>query len=256
MNFEVGDKVRVRKWKDLLDEFGLKYGDSPEPSNLNIYKGFNESMQSLCGTVVTIQSIENDYYRLKESFYMWTDDMLEDLTSKDIKTGCAVSLDDAPSNKPFSIAGIKMCKLHKEGHGWLCVYAESVFEDAYETGQNYAKSTIHRRLIEEVLPVLVEKIGDENLLEFTLDLQHHSDRNKFLDIRTKIGIPTYKMHCEYNSMRRFSGVRKNKAVYATAYSSDDVLCNDGTGVNYCSIRHIRNVVPIVCLADSLEVIYE
>lgn len=254
MNFKVGDRVRVRTWESLYAEFG-----DPDSSNhLKIRKGFNDEMRNLCGTVVTISYVYEDSYSIKEAGWIWTDDMLMDCVVEEEekpKVKRIMRLSEIPDGRKFDVAGIKMFKLQRKSAGWMCVYANPVFESAYETSQNYAKSTIHRRLTEEVLPVLVEKIGDDNLLEFTLDLRHENDRNKYLDIQTKIGIIPYHTFCDYKG----SGLAASKRsgfMFATGYRDESVLYYGMFGADTCSINTEKNIIPIVCLADDLEVTYE
>lgn len=74
MKFKVGDKVRVRSWESMKKEFGVDdYG--------NIFLGgvrfFCNGMESLCGTVHTIDTIDGSGYRFKTHGYWLTDEMLE-----------------------------------------------------------------------------------------------------------------------------------------------------------------------------------
>lgn len=65
MKFKVGDKVRVRE--DL--EINKMYGNY----------GFIKEMAHLKGEIVTIEEILKSGYRIKEEYYMWTDEMLEEV---------------------------------------------------------------------------------------------------------------------------------------------------------------------------------
>lgn len=253
MRFNVGDEVRVRTWESLYEEFG-----SPISSNsLNIRKGFNSDMRKLCGTVVTIQRVHIDgsYYEIEEDDWHWTDDMLESCVVDEVKVKQVVSLSQVVEGKAFSIAGIKMYKMYSKGSGYMCIFADPVFTEAYETSQNYAKSTIHRRLTQEVLPNLVEKIGEDNVLEFTLDLRHENDMNKYLDIQTKIGIMPYKEFRNYSG-RALCEAKRHGFMFCTAYNYDNVLHFGIFGVDTCSIHTAKNIIPIVCLSGNLEVTYE
>ena len=65
MKFKVGDKVRVRE--DLEND--KIYGN---------YE-FIKEMAHLKGEIVTIEEILKSCYRIKEDYYMWTDEMLEEV---------------------------------------------------------------------------------------------------------------------------------------------------------------------------------
>jgi hypothetical protein len=145
--------------------------------------------------------------------------------------------------------------MYREGAGYMCIFAEPVFTESYETSQNYAKSLIHKRLTQEVLPKLVEKIGEDNLLEFTLDLKHNDDMNKYLDIQTKIGIMPYKAFFNYSG-RALREARNHGFMLCTGANDTKVIYCGRYGADTCSIHAEKNIIPIVCLSENLEVTYE
>lgn len=63
MKYKVGDKVKVRS--DLVS--GELYGA--------LYA--RDEMCRLCGEIATIETVYNEYYRIVESGYCWTEEMLE-----------------------------------------------------------------------------------------------------------------------------------------------------------------------------------
>ena len=78
LKYKVGDKVRVKSWERLIEEYGLKEDDGGEYILIgNI--DFNEDMKDFCGKVVTIDSIEGDTYTIAEDdwCWAWTDEMFE-----------------------------------------------------------------------------------------------------------------------------------------------------------------------------------
>lgn len=68
MKFKVGDKVRVRE--DL--EINKMYGT---------YELIKE-MAHLKGEIVTIKEVLKSGYRIEEEYYMWTDEMLEEVKAE------------------------------------------------------------------------------------------------------------------------------------------------------------------------------
>lgn len=74
MKFKVGDKVRVRE--DL--EINKMHGN---------YE-FIKEMAHLKGEIVTIKEVLKSGYRIEEEYYMWTDEMLEEVKENkmDFKT--------------------------------------------------------------------------------------------------------------------------------------------------------------------------
>lgn len=77
MKYNVGDKVRVRQWDDMVKEYGL-LGDAK--SDICI-PGFTNGMKKFCGSVVTISNIifNDSGYLIKEDNqnWYWIDKMLE-----------------------------------------------------------------------------------------------------------------------------------------------------------------------------------
>lgn len=88
MRYKVGDKVRVRQWDDMVEEFG-----TDEAGRINQKTGcrFTEEMKNFCGGVYEICYVLERAYLLKDEYghtYYWyfTDDMLEDVVSPLLKT--------------------------------------------------------------------------------------------------------------------------------------------------------------------------
>lgn len=82
MKYKVGDKVKIRKWDDMVSEFDLDArGDIELPGIF-----FTNEMKKFCGKIVTIQERKVDldgevYYEILEDTeheYDFSDDMFED----------------------------------------------------------------------------------------------------------------------------------------------------------------------------------
>ena len=76
--FKVGDKVRVRSWDSMEQEYGIN-----DWGNIDVKCGFTPEMKRFCGKVVTIKSIcaSGKTYRIKEdneAFY-WSDGMFKSI---------------------------------------------------------------------------------------------------------------------------------------------------------------------------------
>lgn len=78
MKYKVGDKVRVRQWDDMVEEFGESAGSIDTPAC-----SFEEDMRLYCGTIVTIKEVKDDesYYIIEEDNedWFWTDEMFENM---------------------------------------------------------------------------------------------------------------------------------------------------------------------------------
>lgn len=54
--FKIGDRLRVREWDDMANEFGQnEYSDT-------IFNGFTDSMRHLCGKEFTVRKIYHGRY--------------------------------------------------------------------------------------------------------------------------------------------------------------------------------------------------
>ena len=94
MKYKVGDKVKIKTWEDMEKEYGLNsYGSIKIYNNSHdIIIGFNNIMEELVkdlNRIITIKTVSNDHYRIKESNYKekkigysWSDDMIECLASE------------------------------------------------------------------------------------------------------------------------------------------------------------------------------
>lgn len=69
MKYEVGDKVKIKCWNNMVDEFGFDdtYNTIHTPS------GFTKTMSQYCNTIMTIKSVKENYYEMKEDngLYFW-----------------------------------------------------------------------------------------------------------------------------------------------------------------------------------------
>lgn len=73
MRYKVGDKVKVREWDDMEEEFGMdEYGD------IDCNFSFVKNMKEYCGKEMTVSRVLTDYYTLEEDdgVWKWADDML------------------------------------------------------------------------------------------------------------------------------------------------------------------------------------
>lgn len=82
MRYKIGDKVRVRQWDDMVEEFGID-----EAGRIDTTTGccFTEEMKKFCGGVYEICSMLGKNYLLKDGektiHYYFIDEMLEDVNS-------------------------------------------------------------------------------------------------------------------------------------------------------------------------------
>ena len=98
MEYKVGDRVRIKTWEKMAQEFGVDEDGDIRTSN-TLY--FNKSMKQYCEKIYVIKNANYYngyyYYRLEGiNNYTFNDDMIEqkELTKEDLKTGMIVEYRD------------------------------------------------------------------------------------------------------------------------------------------------------------------
>ena len=105
MNLKIGDKVTIRQWDDMAEEFGVDYDGDIKRKSI-----FIPDMRKYCGKTFTIVDIEGHLYTLLDdsgnilensefSFTPWffTEDMFEEktaFTKENLKSGMVAKLRD------------------------------------------------------------------------------------------------------------------------------------------------------------------
>lgn len=83
MRYKVGDKVRVRQWDDMVNEFGIN-----EYENIKInFPHFAKGMKDCCGKefVITTANLKDKFYILDGSGWIFSDEMLEPVENKEMQ---------------------------------------------------------------------------------------------------------------------------------------------------------------------------
>lgn len=118
--FKIGDKVRVREWEDMEEEFGVDmYGD------IRSKAGFIKEMRNFCGKIVTISDVNGQLYKIKEDkgAWIWTDDIFEnaDFCLNDIREEMIVML---RSGEFYVSIGVRF--INAEGYIPRCNYCKNM----------------------------------------------------------------------------------------------------------------------------------
>ena len=83
MKYKIGDKVRIKTWDQMEKEFGLSYRgsiDNGDDRSIKYVKEMEIEINNLNDRVLTISKIRGDeYYRVKEINYNYTDEHIEGL---------------------------------------------------------------------------------------------------------------------------------------------------------------------------------
>ena len=97
MEYKLGDRVRIKTWEKMAEEFGVDEDGDIRMSN-TFY--FNKSIKQYCEKIYVIKNANyyNGYYYRLEGIndYTFNDDMIEqkELTKEDLKTGMIVEYRD------------------------------------------------------------------------------------------------------------------------------------------------------------------
>lgn len=95
MEYKVGDRVRIKTWEKMVEEFGVDEDGDIRMTGLYY---FTRLMKKYCGNIYTIKNVHFDRkYKLEGiDGYTFSDDMIEqkELTKEDLKTGMIVEYRD------------------------------------------------------------------------------------------------------------------------------------------------------------------
>lgn len=74
MKYKVGDKVRVRSYDSMKEQYGVRFDGS-----IPVRCTFVLNMKKFCETTVTISKVMSKSYYIREDreIYYWSDDMFE-----------------------------------------------------------------------------------------------------------------------------------------------------------------------------------
>lgn len=103
MKFKVGDKVKIKSWEEMEEEFGLNCA-----GNINCNSCFTDGMKEYCGATATISAINSDEIveltstssNLDFSFWTFSTDMIKKVI--DFKSGDKVRINKQATIEDFT----------------------------------------------------------------------------------------------------------------------------------------------------------
>ena len=99
----------------------------------------------------------------------------------------------------FEVAGIEFIKFPGVDGMTPVVAKDILFTNRFGNNNNFAESQILRRLQEEILPRIVEAVGEDNVCSFKTDLTTWDGLRTYGEVESKISLPTmdfYRSHPE------------------------------------------------------------
>lgn len=102
-----------------------------------------------------------------------------------------MKLSEVKPGKTFTVAGIEFIKFSADEKETVTVAKDCVFDSSLGKNNNFADSSVLKRLKDEILPKLEAAVGAENVLEHKTDLTSLDGLKTYGSITGKISIPTF-----------------------------------------------------------------
>ena len=90
----------------------------------------------------------------------------------------------------FSVAGFELIKFPADEQGTPVVFRDNAFFSRFGRNNNLKESDVLERMQEEILPKIIEAIGEENVLTFKTDLTALDGLNPYGELESKISLCT------------------------------------------------------------------
>lgn len=166
-----------------------------------------------------------------------------------------------PGVKPgetFEVAGIKFFRFRDENGMTAVMPCESLLRAKFGDSADYKESRVRKRLEKEVLPKIIEAVGEENVCTFTTDLTTLDGVKTYGKLESKISLPTldfYRANVDIFDLHK----ARDWPWLATAWSAEPhcdsscVLCvsPDGNVVNGGGCFSGYGVRPILYFVSSI-----
>ena len=158
----------------------------------------------------------------------------------------------------FKIGEMEFIRFADTPEGTPIVLKNIAFNSRFGDNNDFRSSDILKRLQEELLPKIIEAVGDENVLEFETDLTTLDGLKNYGTMRSRISLPTFDF---YRANAEFFDKHNPKKYWwlATAESAKPrssqtwILCVSPAGIfnyDFC-IRDSLGVRPFCILKSSI-----
>ncbi len=100
-------------------------------------------------------------------------------------------LNEIKNGKTFKIGEIEFIKFLDNDGVTVAVTKDILFRSEFGNDNNFHTSKVLERLNEEVLPKIIEAVGEENVCEFETDLTTLDGLKPYGPLKSKISLPTF-----------------------------------------------------------------
>lgn len=90
----------------------------------------------------------------------------------------------------FTVAGIEFIKFPAEGDRIPVMAKDILFRSRFGSNNDLRNSTVLKKMEADVLPKIIEAIGEENVLTFKTDLTTEDGLKPYGEMESKISLPT------------------------------------------------------------------
>ena len=90
----------------------------------------------------------------------------------------------------FTVAGIEFIKFPTVGDATPVMARDCLFFSRFGDNNDLRSSSVLKRMEEEVLPKIIEALGEENVLTFRTDLTTEDGLKPYVEMESKISLPT------------------------------------------------------------------
>lgn len=115
------------------------------------------------------------------------------MNSNTNKTLPAVGVKDGET---FTAGGFEFIKFPNVNDTTPVVIKDIVFRSSFGDDNDFTKSRILKKMQEEILPAILEAIGEENVITFKTDLTTLDGLKPYQDLESKISLPTLDFYRE------------------------------------------------------------
>ena len=155
----------------------------------------------------------------------------------------------------FTVAGIEFIKFPSEGDATPVMTKECMFRSRFGDNNDLRQSDVLKKMETDVLPKIIEAIGEENVLSFKTDLTTEDGLKPYGVMESKVSLPTldfYRANVEIFDKHKVDGwYWLATPESAEPHSKPDwILCVAPSGLIFFDCFSYGNGVRPFCILKS------